>query len=132
VDSHVHYVVVHGNLSVQVTIMHSMMNFLDLAQHDTDAALLVPSCQTHSSLSPKPIHAPHALLVNLPWRTMISAVKWLAKIVNQDSPASLLVQLVKIVKLDSTNLTMVKPAARMIVVLGRIFLQIEASVFHAM
>ena len=116
--------------------MHSIINFLDLARHAMDAALLVLSCPTrlpchlHLALSLKLTRVRNALLVNLPLRMMISAVKWLAKIVKQDSPA-LLVGYVKSVKLDSTNLTMVKPAARMIVVLGHIFLQIESSVFHA-
>ena len=62
VDSRVHYVVVHGNLS-QVTKMHSI--FLDLAQHATAAALLVLSCPTPSLLSQKLIHVRNALLIFL-------------------------------------------------------------------
>jgi hypothetical protein len=66
VDSRVHYVVVHGNLS-QVPTMHSII--LDLAQHATAAALLVLSCPTHSLLSQKLIRVRcslrRALLVNM-------------------------------------------------------------------
>jgi hypothetical protein len=81
--------------------MHSRI--LDLAQHATAAALLVLSCQTHSSHSQKLIHVRSALLVNMEMqRTMTRVVLTIALLENLAPLEVLTSQLVKPVRKESS------------------------------